>query len=182
MPNYRNGSRDDELPEDLGGFAGAPTLAAIEHWKRLGYSEAAIARRYNRTRADINWHVQYYGGTKTARQIVLEHFPFVVSGEQGQTAPFKNLRNHGEFMVTHGVGMSEDKLRRLRGFYRHLRENELVLEHDPAIPPTPGVSNKGGWAYRDRTSADGNLLVRDNEYADLTEFGRTIWRFPIREP
>lgn len=76
--------------------------------------------------------------------------------------------------------MDESKLARLRGFYRRLRDQ--VIEYDPKIPPIPGVSSQGGWAYRPRRKSDEDLLIRVNEYTDLTEQGRVIWRFPPAEP
>ena len=57
-----------------------------------------------------------------------------------------------------------------------------VVKFDPSIPPIPGVSNKGGWAYRQRTPTDEDLLIRVNEYTDLTEQGRGIWRLPPLGP
>ncbi|AGI61752.1 transcriptional repressor [Mycobacterium phage BTCU-1] len=90
------------------------------------------------------------------------------------------LREHGEYMATGGVGMDELKLSRLRGFYKKLRDQ--VLEYDPNIPPIEGVSRQGGWAYRPRKPEDGDLLIRVNDYTDLTDEGRMIWRFPPREP
>jgi hypothetical protein len=85
-------------------------------------------------------------------------------------------------MATNGVGMSDDKLSRLRAFYDKLRDENLVVEFDPEIPPDPGVSNQGGWAFRKRGKADGDLLIRVNEYTHLTEEGKTIWGFPPRDP
>jgi len=40
---------------------------------------------------------------------------------------------------------------RLRTFYLTITEERLVLEFDPSLPPEPGVSNKGGFAFRDRS-------------------------------
>jgi hypothetical protein len=57
-----------------------------------------------------------------------------------------------------------------------------VLEFDPNIPPIPGVSNKGGWAFRERKPEDGDLLIRVNEFTNLTEEGKLIWRIPPIEP
>ncbi|EFV12962.1 hypothetical protein HMPREF9336_02219 [Segniliparus rugosus ATCC BAA-974] len=76
--------------------------------------------------------------------------------------------------------MREDKLSRLRGFYRRL--NSLVVEYDPNILPIPGVSTNGGWAYRSRETSDSNLLIRINDYTKLTEEGFNIWRLPDQEP
>lgn len=158
------------------------SLAVVEDLKSKGFSQSQIAEKYGVTRQYISWIVRYYGGRLTPRQAVLAHFPFVVSSEMGQTAPYKRLRDHGEYYATDGVGMSEDKLSRLRGFYSKLRDENLVLEFDPDIPPIEGVSPCGGWAYRTRIDADGDRLIRVNEYTHLTDGGRKIWQFPGREP
>ncbi|AUV62029.1 hypothetical protein KIV63_gp15 [Mycobacterium phage SWU2] len=84
------------------------------------------------------------------------------------------------FAATGGVGMDKVRLGRLRSFYKKLQDQ--VLEFDPAIPPIPGVSNKGGWRYVPRTADDGDLLIRVNDYTDLTEQGRMIWRLPPVSP
>lgn len=156
------------------------SLAVVEDLKAKGYTQSEIARMYGVTRQYISWIRHYYGGRLTPREMVLQHFPFQVPSHQTQTSPYRRLREHGEFMATGGVGMDESKLARLRGFYRRLRDQ--VIEFDPRIPPIPGVSSQGGWAYRPRRKSDEDLLIRVNEYTDLTEQGRVIWRFPPAEP
>jgi hypothetical protein len=69
----------------------------------------------------------------------------------------------------------------LRAFYRKLKAEGLVLEYDPS-PPVPGVSNKGGFTFRERTPTDGDLLIRVNEFTLLTDEGRAIWRYPPQDP
>ncbi|BBC43717.1 putative immunity repressor [Mycobacterium phage BK1] len=119
----------------------------------------------------------------TARQVIRREYPFKVPEPLSQCSPHKRLRDHGEYIATRGKGMKEYKLKRLRSFYRMLRENNWVVEFDPNIPPIPGVSKCGGWAYRDRQESDEDLLIRVNEYATLSEIGRHhIWRFPSVEP
>jgi hypothetical protein len=78
--------------------------------------------------------------------------------------------------------MSQDKLKRLRAFYGKLRDGNLVVEFDPNLPPIPRVSSKGGWTFRDRVPGDGDLLTRVNEFTNLTDKGRGIWRLPPQEP
>src|SRR5699024_1569066 len=141
-----------------------------------------IAEMFGVTRQYVSWIKHTYGGRLTPREMALKHFPFDVPTELGNTSPFKRLRDHGEYMATGGVGMSDDKLARLRSFYRRLREENLVIEFDPELPPVDGVSNKGGWAYRRRRKSDEDLLVRRNKHTKITEEGRMIWRFPPVEP
>lgn len=158
----------------------SPSL--IDRLKNRGMTQSEIARMYGVTRQYISWIKYYHGGAFTPREDVLKHFPFVVSADHTQVSMYKRLRDHGEYVATGGVGMSEDKLSRLRGFYKKLREDDVVVEYDPTIPPAPGVSNRGGWAFRKREPSDENLLIRVNEYTDLTETGRRIWRLPQIDP
>ena len=45
----------------------------------------------------------------------------------------------------------------------------------PGVPPNPGVASKGGFAYRPRTAADGNLMIRVNDWTTMTDEARRIW-------
>lgn len=158
------------------------SLAVIEELKNKGFNQTEIAEMFGVTRQAISWWKCTYGGRLTPREIVNQHFPFQVPERLGQTSPYRRLRDHGEYVATGGVGMSEDKLKRLRSWYRMLRDKNLVVEYDPTLPPEPGVSNKGGWALRRRRKSDGDLLVRVNEYTDLTDEGKRIWRLPPVDP
>jgi predicted transcriptional regulator len=157
-------------------------LAVIEDLKNKGFSQSEIAEMFSVTRQAVSWHKHTYGGRETLREVVLKHFPWKVSAEQSQSSPYRRLRDHGEYVATEGVGMSQDKLTRLRSFYQTLRNEGVVVEHDPRLPPEYGVSNKGGWAFRERTPTDGDLLIRVNEFTILTDEGREIWRFPPQDP
>ncbi|MBT0565542.1 XRE family transcriptional regulator [Williamsia sp. CHRR-6] len=158
------------------------SLSDVESLKEQGWSQSDIARHYGVTRQYISWIKRHYGGKLSPREMVNQHFPFVVSTEQGQCTQFKRLRDHGEYVATDGIGMSENKLSRLRSFYQMLRDKHLVIEFDPNIPPAKGFGKHGGWAYRPRVESDADLLIRVNEYTNLTEAGRMIWRFPPVEP
>jgi hypothetical protein len=162
--------------------APALSLAVIEDLKNKGYSQSEIAEMFGVTRQYVSWIKHTYGGRLTPREVVLQHFPFEVSAEQSQSSPYRRLRDHGEYVTTSGVGMSQDKLKRLRSFYRKLRDGDLVVEFDPNLSPVPGVSSRGGWAFRVRVPEDGDLLIRVNEFTDLTDEGRTIWQFPPQDP
>lgn len=159
------------------------SLALIERLKHKGHSQSEIARMTGNSRQAVSWHLRRYGGRLTPRQEVLEnHFPWMVSAEQQQQGPFRSMRNHGEYMVTNGKGMSQDKRVRLTVFYRKIREEDVVLEFDPLIPPEPGIANKGGFAFRKRIPSDQDLLIRVNDHTCLTEDGQWIWCLPSVEP
>lgn len=158
------------------------TPEVVETLKSQGFSQSEIARLYGVTRQYISWMKKQYGGSQTPREMVLQHFPFNVSAEHNQAAACKRLRDHGEFFATGGRGMPEWKLNDLRRFYKRLRDENLVVEYDPHIPPEPGVNKWGGFAYRDRSTEDGDLLIRVNRYTDLTDYGEIIWRFPPFDP
>ena len=67
---------------------------------------------------------------------------------------------------------------RVLGLHTKLREGNLVVEYDPAIPPEPGFAKYGGFALRPRTEADGNLMFRVNEHTTVTDFAREVWQLP----
>lgn len=158
------------------------TLAVIEGLKNKGYNQSEIAEMYGVTRQAVSWHKRHYGGRLTPRETVLQHFPWSVPMRMGQSSPYRRLRDHGEYVATGGVGMDQTKLQRLRGFYQRLRDDNLVVEFDPEIPPIEGVSVAGGFAYRTRRKSDLDLLVRRNRYTFLTKEGLMIWRFPPVDP
>lgn len=180
MRNEERNYYDVSDPSTYG--RGKLSLAVVEDLKNKGYNQSEIADMFGVTRQYVSWIKSTYGGRRTPREVILEHFPFQVPQAQGDSTPFKRLRDHAEYVATGGVGMSFDKLTRLRGFYRKLRDKHLVLEFDPTLPPEPGVSSAGGWAFRKRRKSDGDLLIRVNEYTDLTDEGRRIWRLPPIDP
>lgn len=71
--------------------------------------------------------------------------------------------------------MSWRQLLDLRSFYE--RMTDKVVEFDPELPPSEGVS-VGGFAYRDRSPADGDLLIRVNAHTNLNDASREWWRMP----
>lgn len=158
------------------------SLADIEELKAKGYNQTQIAEMFGVTRAAVSWHKVTYGGRLTPREAAKAAWPWDTTHLHGKAAPYKRLRDHAEYMATDGRGMSEDKLKRLRTFYLKLRNDNLVVEFDPGLPPESGVSPHGGFAYRQRVVEDGDLLIRVNDHARITDDGRNIWCFPPAIP
>jgi hypothetical protein len=159
------------------------SLSVIEDLKSKGYSQAEIARMFGVSRQAITWWKYTYNGTLTPREIALQNFPWTgVSKKHGETSVYRRLRDHGEYMATGGVGMSYEKLQRLRKFYRDLRDMNVVIEYDPELPPQPGFAINGGFALRPRRKSDKDLLIRVNKHTTLTEEGAMIWVFPPTDP
>jgi hypothetical protein len=158
------------------------SISAIEALKAKGHSQSDIARMFGVTRQAVSWHKHTYGGALTPRETVNRTFPWQVIQLHTKASAYRRMRDHGEYMATGGKGMSYDKLSRLRSFYKKLREENLVLEYDPNLPPEPGVALHGGFAYRRRRKSDGDLLIRLNEHTNLSEEGRMVWRFPPKDP
>lgn len=156
------------------------SLGVIEDLKRKGFNQSEIAEMFDKTRQAVSWHKVTYHGYRSPREVVMDSWPLQVPRSMGQTSPFRRLRDHGEYVATGGFGMPEDKLQRLRSWYKRMETH--VLEFDPSIPPEDGVSVFGGWAYRSRLPEDGDLLLRDNEYCNLDHIGRSIWRMPPERP
>ncbi|WP_028462897.1 hypothetical protein [Nocardia sp. 348MFTsu5.1] len=150
----------------------------IESLKAKGYTQTAIADMYGVTRQAVSWHLKTYGGQLSTRQIVNESWPWETKDFHGKAVAFRRLRDHGEFMRTGSKDMSLDKMKRLKSWWKRLRDENLVVEFDPNIPPMPGVSSTGGFAYRERTVEDDDLLIRVNEFTTITEQGKMIWCWP----
>lgn len=121
--------------------------------------------------------------TMTARERVLQHYPWKTGERFHEASPNRRMRDHAEYMASdNGKGMSPEKLQRLVWFYQRLKRDNVVVEFDPTLPPEPGVSSVGGFAYRPRRKSDGDLIIRVNQYTTLTDEGEDLWRFPEEWP
>ena len=87
------------------------------------------------------------------------------------------MRDHAAFVAENGDGWNDFKVKELQRFYRKLVN--YVVEHDPSIAPYKGCTT-GGWRYVARTSGDGRLMFRQNEYSrtDLSESELELWSLP----
>jgi hypothetical protein len=158
------------------------TVSVIDELKAKGLNQSEIAEMFGVTRQAVSWHKQTYNGKRTPREIALQNFPWEVSSHHTRNSVYRRMRDHGEYMATGGTGMSFDSLRRLRGFYRKLRDEKLVVEFDPDLPAVPGFALYGGFALRKRRKSDGDLIIRVNEHTNLTDEGRMIWVLPPTDP
>lgn len=153
-------------------------FSVIEELRRKGYNQSEIAEMHGVTRQAVSWHKIEYGGALTTRQIVNKAWPWKTNNDHSKAKGYQRLRDHGEFMATGGNGMSEEKLTRLKNWWKFLREKNVVLEFDPEFPPLAGVAPRGGFRYVKRRKSDKDLLIRVNEHTDLSDEGRMIWRWP----
>lgn len=154
------------------------TKEVIESLKARGFNQSRIAEMYGVSRQAVSWHLRTYDAKKSPRQIVNESWPWKTGVGHDKSTAYRRLRDHGEFMQTGGHDMRDDQLTPLRKWWKALRDGNLVVEFDPSIPPIPGVASRGGFAYRDRVVEDHDLLIRVNEFTELTEAGATIWCWP----
>ncbi|WP_237072135.1 XRE family transcriptional regulator [Mycobacterium avium] len=148
-------------------------------------SQAHIARIFGVSRQAVHDMCVRYGIKRETRQELLTEadvWPYKVSRELSNQYLFQLLRYHAQYMLTQGKGMTKNQLARLRAFHRKLRDENQVVEYDPDIPPEPGVSPQGGFAYRKRRKSDRGLIIRVNGHTNITEQGREIWVFPDQEP
>ena len=93
------------------------------------------------------WIKHTYGGRLTPREKALKHFPFKVPTDMTHASPYRRLRDHGEFVATSGIGMSADKLKRLRTFYRNVRDNNLVVA-SVLIQKLAGLNSAASGSFR----------------------------------
>jgi hypothetical protein len=167
-----------ETKNPPGGGRSPLIFSVIEDLRRKGYNQSEIAEMHGVTRQAVSWQKKTYGGQLTPRQIVNQAWPWETTSLHGKSKAYQRLRDHGEFMTTGGRGMSEDKTKRLVSWWRRLRDEDVVLEFDPNIPPIAGVSPYGGFTYRPRVASDDDLLIRVNEHTNLTDEGALIWCWP----
>lgn len=156
------------------------TLSTIEDLRRKGFNQSQIAEMHGVTRQAVSWQKKTYGGRLTTRQIVQQNWPWKTTKLHGKSKAYQRLRDHGEYMrVGSFKSMSEEKQRRLKSWWKMLRDKNLVLEFDPTIPPnSDGVAPYGGFRYVPRVEADDDLLIRVNEHTTLTDEGELLWVFP----
>lgn len=165
------------------------TVAMLDELKRQGLNQTQIAKALGVSKQQISYIKRGSARTprnepylQTPREIAMESYPWkLVSREHSQSDLDKRLRDHAEYMATGGRGMSEWKLSRLGAFYRRLRRDNVVVEYHPDIPPND--KNKyGGYAYRPRVAGDGELIIRVNDLAEMSDTAYVIWRFPPEPP
>lgn len=160
----------------------------IELLRMMGLNQTQIAEMVGTTRQNISYIKRHLGRQdhtdfwRSPREAVMDHFPWKPVGHPFTDSTLDTLlRDHAEFQATSGEEMPERKLRRLLSFYQKLQDEELVVEFHPSIPPSE-YNEFGGYAYRSKTPADGELIIRVNELAHMTPTGKVIWRFPRRLP
>lgn len=172
----------DTVPTQRRGSGSGLTPGKIEELKSKGLNQSQIAQMFGVTRQAVSdMKRKYGGGSKTPREVVREHFPWRIPAALQNCSIHHRMADHAEFVATGGRGMSEDKLRRLAGFYQRLEAGDLVVEYDPEIPPSD-TARCGGWAYRNRVPDDGKLMIRVNNHTNITPQGAVIWRIPKRRP
>lgn len=150
--------------------------------RNRGFNDKEIAQYFGVTPSAVHmWKRRHVGEWEaTPGEAVKGAFPWRVTGRHVDASPKKLLRDHAIWIA--GGAMSEKRLARLLGFYRKLRDGNLVVAYDPAYPPTPDCTH-GGWAYLDKEPRDGNLIIRVNEHAlPLTVEQLSVWEFPEQLP
>ncbi|MEE4025867.1 XRE family transcriptional regulator [Gordonia sp. PKS22-38] len=166
---------DDQDDDDLDELS----KEVIENLKARGYNQTQIADMYGVTRQAVSWHLRTYGGRRSVRQIVGESWPWETSTGHDKAVAYRYVRDHAEYVVTGGEGMGVDKLTRLRSWHKRMRGDNLVVEFDPSFPPLKGVAAGGGFRYVPRVEADGDLLIRVNEFTTLVEGSEWLWSWPV---
>lgn len=150
-------------------------------WQGMGPTE--VGRAMGETPQAISYAVNHRAPhLKTPSQVIHESLPWKnVRSEHKKASTWARIMNHAEYMVMAGEGMSHRKLEMLSNWYRSLEQTNTVVMYDPSIPPAPNAKH-GGWGYVPREEHDGKLLLRVNEYVEMTDEAYDIWRLPERRP
>lgn len=147
------------------------TKAIIGHLLDQGMNFTEIAEEWDMTRQGVSWIWNYYGG-ETLRKRVANALPFDVPDKFNRAYQLQRLREHAEYMIEGTVARySEERRERLWSFYKMLKDKDLVVEYDPET----------GFSYKPREPRDEGLMIRVNEYTNITEYGEEIWKLPTRE-
>jgi hypothetical protein len=154
-------------------------LSEVLELKKKGWTNAEIAREKGVTRQAVTKLLRGHGIYARERsKVTREHFPWVITDEHSRTSAVRRLRDHAAVFLSGRDAINPTDLKRLSSWYV-LMENH-VLMFDPHLPPVPGEFPYGGFALKDRTPDDGNLLIRVNEYTKLTDEGKIIWARPAK--
>lgn len=167
---------------------GGMTPDTIRFFRDQGRSDAWIGRLFGVTRQAVSKMAKAYGLPKSKHRIARDSAPFLVNAKMNRATVAQRLRAHRLYvMFPDSHGLTDKEISRLRSFYEKLKNEGLVVEFDPTIPPNPGVSAQGGFAYRKRETRDGDLLLRLNEHTYVEDeyegssFYET-WSFPLEYP
>lgn len=168
----------------------AELLRTVNETTGRFFNQSEIAALYGVSPQNVSQQLHRYGlREKSPRQQVRDMFPYGVVGTYySQSTLYKLLMDHGEYITVGRKRLSAERLRRLRRFYQRLKDTDTVVTFDPAIEPgrelTEGRKDTvGGFAYVPREAADGDLLVRVNEFATLTSNkAEAVWSFPPEWP
>jgi transcriptional regulator with XRE-family HTH domain len=154
----------------------------IEALLKKGFTQEEIAKMKGITQAGVSWHLRHSGGapSETLVERIKKSVPWQITGTQQKARPYREILYHLEYRETGGNGMSEEKLRRLRGFYRKLTDFSMVVRYDPKIPPRPG-QKFGLFEYVPREERDGDLILRIDKNTRVPDTDRAKWTLPARE-
>lgn len=145
------------------------------------YNQNEIAELFGVSRQAVSQMKRRYGGfSMTPRELAMMHYPWKVPSSLQGSAVDKGFRAHFEWMATSGKGMSQRNKELARALYNKLGRDR-VLEFNPNLPAIPGASY-GGYRFVRRVESDGDLIVRVNEWTNLTPEGRALCRFPPIRP
>lgn len=165
--------------------------ASIRAFWAKGMTNTEIARHYGITKQAVSDMVARYNLRKNdPRKMAVLAFPWRVREEHKGASPNKRLREHAVYYFAGERGLSNLQLKRLYGFYLHLRDNNLVVEYDPdytgepgSYERAPGKSGIGGWRWCPREERDDDLIIRFNQHAvPMDEETLKVWRFPTELP
>ncbi|MCZ0973148.1 hypothetical protein O1L55_20640 [Streptomyces albulus] len=140
--------------------------AVAKQLRAEGVSVIEIADLFGLTKQGVYWHLSSEDKNNPTSSTVKDLRPWRVPSPQQKASPYINMSYHLEYVISRGKGMSDQKIKRLRGWYKFFLDNpNLVLRFDPEIPPN-AVAKCGGWDYVERSSEDGGLIIKKD--MDLT--------------
>lgn len=153
------------------------------------FTEAEIGALWGLSKARVSQIKNLAPGdtSQTLRQQATRHFPWKLTNSASNSNLARCLRDHLEYVFLQGKSvsppsdMSPRKLRDLASFYRKLETENVVVEYDPTLPAV-AADRVAGWILRPRQKSDGDLIIRVNKYATMTEEAYILFRRPESPP
>jgi hypothetical protein len=111
----------------------------------------------------------------TPREQAKTFWPWETSWADTRHDGYHRLRDHAEYALTGGDGLSPNKLYQLRLFYGRLARDAAVVSFRP----------ESGWSWVEQTGGDGELIIRlepEHMVRPITAEFIAVWSRPAAIP
>lgn len=153
-PDGPEGVRDSQEPEAMPAPRVLPDGGTLLQLRRQGRTLDEIAAEYGVTKGAVYLQLREIPGAVKPRPSYKQLIPWRVSAEHAHAYPAAMLRLLGRVEAGQADRIPANKRRMLESWCRTMKEQDLVVDYGPDIPPNPASPKNGGWCYRRRQPSD----------------------------